>query len=123
MADLFKKKAEFIPDSLIADNDFPIMANGIKVAGGQGILKRGTLVGLSNGKAYVTGSSVDSTSIGVFGVLTDDIEETTEDTISTAYVTGVFNKGAIILDSSAKLDDYKEELRKLGIYLKEIQEN
>lgn len=123
MGDLFKDKGEFRPDKLIASNILPIFSEGITLAANQGVLKRGTLIGALNGKGYLTGSTIDTTAVGVTGVLTDDVDTGTDvaGVIATVYLTGVFNPAALVLHASATLDTYKLEMRKLGMFTKEVQ--
>ncbi|RDY30298.1 hypothetical protein [Lachnotalea glycerini] len=126
MGSLFKEKGEFVPDKLIASNTLPIFAEGILLASGQGKLKRGTLIGKSDEKGYITGSTLEENVIGVTGILTDDIDTGTETNlegvVSTIYLTGVFNPEAFIMDETASLDTYKDAMRKLGIFTKNVQE-
>lgn len=126
MAQLYKGIGEFKPDSLIADNRFPILADGMKVKSGQGVLKRGTILGAgSDGKMYVTGSKaiIDSKEevITADCILTDDIDTASADVISTGYIAGIFNSKALILAEGANLETYKSEMRKLGLYTAEVQ--
>ncbi len=132
---LFRTTGTFEPDKLIADNAIPTTTTGIRVAKGEGFLKRGTLMGIAADGTYkrtgteetiTTGegeSAVESkAAIGADCILTDDVAAVTDDVVTSAYVSGQFNRAAVILPEGAEIADYETELRKLGIYLKAVQE-
>lgn len=123
MAKLFNETGSFTPDSLIVSNEFPILKEGIALAAGQGILKRGSLIGKISEKGYLTGTEVETEKAGVIGILTDDIDTGTDNTgsnvVGTLYITGCFNEAALIKAEGATID--KTELKKLGIFLKSVQ--
>lgn len=120
---LYKTTGEFTPGKLIADNAIPTIAKGVKIASGQGNLKRGTLLGAAADGTYkVTGSADGNATIGCDCILTDDVNATDAAVVSNAYVSGTFNRDAIILAEGAAITTYETELRKLGIYLKAVQE-
>ena len=124
MSEIYKTPGEFTPDKLIADNAIPVTAKGIKVASGQGKLERGTLLGVSADGTYkVTGSTDGESTVGCDCILTDSVDATDAAAVSTAFVSGTFNRDAIILAKGAVIATYETELRKLGIYLKTVQEN
>lgn len=132
---LFQTTGTFTPDKLIADNAIPITTKGIKVAKGEGFLKRGTLMGLAADGTYKrtdtteniqTGEGESATTtaplIGADCILTDDVAAVLSDVVTTAYVSGTFNRAAIILPEGKNIADHETELRKLGIFLKAVQE-
>ena len=126
---LFQTVGEFIPDKLIADNAVPITTKGIQISAGQGVLRRGTLLGADDGGSYrVTGSTVkeeEAEAAGEIGcdcILTEDVDAQEQDVIAAAYITGVFNREAVVLAEGASLNDYETELRRLGIFFKTVQE-
>lgn len=127
---LYRKTGEFTPDRLVADNAIPLTAKGIMVAAGQGLLKRGTLLGPDSGGLYrVTGSKeptgeeagTSEKKIGCDCILADNAD-TASDAAASAYVTGCFDSAALILAEGADIKSYEAELRKLGIFLKSVQE-
>ncbi len=117
---LFQNKGTYTPDKLIADNGIPTTAKGIKVAKGEGFLKRGTLMGQAADGTYKRTDSAEG--IGADCILTDDVAATLSDVVTTAYVSGTFNRAAIILPEGKNIADHETELRRLGIYLKAVQE-
>lgn len=132
---LFQATGTFTPDRLIADNAIPITAKGIEIAKGEGFLKRGTLMGKAADGTYKrtgteetikTGegdSAAESeATIGADCILTDDVAAVTKPAVSSGYVTGNFNRAAVILPAGAEIAGYETELRRLGIFLKAVQE-
>lgn len=123
MADLFVNSGEYIPDKLIVSNEYPVMTEGVVLASGQGIIKRGSLIGKVADKGYLTGTTIGEATAGVSGILTDDVDTgatSTADTFTgTMYITGCFNEDALTTSEGATID--KTELRRLGIYLITVQ--
>ena len=117
---LFQTTGTFTPDKLIADNAIPITTKGIKVAKGEGILKRGTLMGPAGDGTYKRTDSAEG--LGADCILTDDVAALLSDEVTTAYISGTFNRAAIILPEGKDIADHETELRKLGIFLKAVQE-
>lgn len=132
---LFQATGTFTPDKLIADNAIPITTKGIKVAKGEGFLKRGTLMGRAADGTYKRTDTTESiktgsgesqatatSTIGADCILTDDVAAVLYDVVTTAYVSGTFNRDAIILPEGKDIATHETELRKLGIFLKAVQE-
>ena len=136
---LFEQIGEFKPDSLIAGNNFPIMKEGIGLKAGQGILKRGSLImKCADGAGYIAGTVVTVTTgegasattetakMKVFGILTDDCDTGTDvsaDNIPVVcYQTGEMNREAVIVSGEgATVETYESDMKKVGIYLRNIQ--
>ena len=132
---LFQTTGTFTPDKLIADNAIPTTAKGIEVAKGEGFLKRGTLMGKAADGTYkrtgtketnTTGEGDSATeseaTIGADCILTDDVAAVTKSGVSSGYISGNFNRAAVILPTGVEIANYETELRKLGIFLKAVQE-
>lgn len=104
----------FEADNLFASNVFPVVADKITIASGQGALKRGALVTAAG--ALVTAAA------DVFGVLAEDVDATSAAVDAAVYLTGEFNEGALIVGtpSSGTLSvaDCKVTARKIGIFIK-----
>ena len=120
----FKKEDEFIPDKLFAGLVIPVLTGFAEIESGQGLLKRGTLIGKgSNGKYYILGSSVTENSKTVeivpYGILTDDIDTTKGKINAAVYLSGIFNRSAVYLAEGADISDYEYECRKLSIYFED----
>lgn len=132
---MFKNEGAFVPDSLIASADFPILKEGIALKAGQGALKRGTVICKgTDGKGYIAGKTVTikgeddapdtNMEMKVFGILTDDTETGSaagDDVIAVAYITGVFNRDALTVDTGAKVATFEDEMKGIGMYLRNVQ--
>ena len=93
----------------------------VKIAGGNGVLKRGTIVTGTAGGALAPASAAISAVNGAY-ILTDDIDATNE-TVATAYRTGYFNRNKLITNGSYALTAADEEvLRAAGILLSDAIE-
>ncbi len=119
---LFHKESEFRPDSLIVSTKIGLITKGAKLAPQQGILKRGSLIGkAADSLYYLTGTKVSDIPTGVTGVLTDDTDTgeatATDPVVTTQYITGDFNRDALYVHETVNLEDYEDELRKLGIFM------
>lgn len=135
---MFKNEGAFVPDSLIVSPDFPILKEGIGLKPGQGVLKRGTVICKgSDGKGYIAGKAVTVTEgegenatnsdmeMKVFGILTDNMDtgdDTATDNVpAVAYTTGIFNRGALIVADGAAAATFEDELKGIGIHLRNVQ--
>lgn len=125
---LYEQIGEFKPDSLIAGNDIPITKEGIGLKAGQGVLKRGSLIMKGTDKAgYIAGAAAESAGeMAVFGILTDDTDTGTDasaDNIpAVCYQTGEYNREAVIVSGEgATVETYENDMRKAGIFLRNIQ--
>ncbi|MCI5882916.1 MAG: head decoration protein [Clostridiales bacterium] len=122
--DLFETIGELKADNLISGTKVGVLTRGIKLAAGQGLLKRGTLLYEKGDGTYATfDASVEK--IVPSGILTDDTDtgtsESDSDVVAEEYITGTFNPEAVIVASGTTLEDYTEELRRLGIFLEEVK--
>ena len=118
---LYKKEGEYTPDNLIAGLNVPCLITGVKLKEGQGVLKRGTVIGiLKTGEAVAVDKSKDDGSNIPYGILTDDVD-TTESIGATVYISGLFNKKALHFGGKDdKASDYENKLRELGVFLKNV---
>ena len=92
----FKKESEFTPDKLFAGLAIPALMGFVEIESGQGILKRGTLIGKSSDDKFYIDASV--------------------------YLSGIFNRSAVYLAEGADISDYEYECRKLSIYFENVME-
>lgn len=121
MGNLRSKVGEYVPDNLIADVSFPVQVGSVKLAGGQGNLLRGTVVGKNPTGLFVITDSAQN--ITADAILTDDIDtgvEGTEDVVTTVYISGPFNRKALIFGGTDTSEKHEELLRTKGIYLKAV---
>lgn len=128
---MFGQAGEFKPDSLIAGNEFPILAEGIGLKAGYGRLKRGSLILRGEDRAgYIAAGTITMLAEGadkkVFGILADDTDTGTDASAgnipATAYRTGQFNRSAVIVaGEDASADAYEEAMNDRGLYLCGVQ--
>ena len=96
----------------------------VVVASGQN-LERGALVKMVGGKV----TAVDTTTTGeapnevttfseVFGIMTDAVDASDGDADGVVYVTGDFNKAAIVLGEGLTADNFVKQCREVGIFLR-----
>lgn len=135
MADLYRDAGEYMPDKLIADTSIPVTAKGVRIAKGEGSLKRGTLLGRSGAGTYKRtdteetvkkgegeSATTETVVIPADCILTDDVDATNGEAVATAYVTGAFNASAVLLPEGKSVRDHEDTLRRLGIFLRPVQE-
>lgn len=118
---LYENIGTYTPDKLIAGGEVPILTAGVVLKEGQGILKRGAVIGLETSSkkgVLVDNSKADGTE-KPYGILTDDIDTTTEVT-TTVYISGMFNRKALVFGGDDKVEDHEAKLRELGIFLKNM---
>lgn len=97
---------------------YPVVTMPATVVSGAGVIVANTVLGriTASGKVtpYASGNS-DGSEVAEI-ILTEDVDATSEDVPSTVYVTGEFNKAALIgIDDAAVI-----QLRKVSIFVKEI---
>ena len=117
--ELCRKVGEVDQDNLIAKLFPPAETFGIKVAGGEGVLKRGTVMALS-GTDYVV---LDAEATGKANcVLSDPVDASGESPVTAvAYRTGHLNRKALIVAEGYTMTAAdEEELRKGGILLSDM---
>lgn len=116
---LINKVGESGMDNLIAKTFPPVDAFGVTIPAGAGILKRGTVLALADGKyAVLAASNTGKANC----VLADDVDASGgADVTAVAYRTGHFNIGALIVaDGYTITAADKEALRNGGILLSEM---
>ena len=92
---------------------------------GYGILKRGSLiVKAADGSGYLAGTEAAETS--VFGILTDDTDTGTDKTVTdnipaVVYQTGEFNPEAVKVADGATVGEFEDEMKKISIFLRAVQ--
>lgn len=112
-------------DNLFAGTSIPVEMKGITLKAGQGVLKRGTVVGIITASSLAL--EVDSTATDGSQVadciLTDDVDTgeagATTNVPTTAYVSGLFNRKALIFGGTDTANNHETTLRQKGIFLKD----
>ena len=85
----------YIPGDLLV-GDFPVAVRVVTIAGGQGVLKRGTVLGETSGKFLVSASASSDGSEVPSMVLAIDVDTTSGDVITDAYSSGTFDAAKLI---------------------------
>lgn len=117
MADLIKTESTEYDKLFAGLNRDEIKTFPVIVASGQN-LKRGALVTFANGKVSAVSAANGDTPADVFGILTDDVNASDADTEGVVYVTGDFNKAAVIVPSGVDIEDFVKAARNVGIFLR-----
>lgn len=105
-------------DGLIVDNIPAADVASVSIAGGSGTLKRGTVVtGTPGGEMAPLAAAATATD--ALYILTDEVDASGETAVvTTAYRTGHFARGKLIVGEGYTLSEADEELlRKSGILL------
>ena len=112
MSEYNKKLGEFKPDNLIANTNIKVTTAAGPIVAGSGILQRGTVMSLSEGKLSVMKSGATP-----YGILTDDVDATKE-VVAEVYLTGAFCKGGLhVADGYTLTDADIQTLRNGGIFV------
>jgi hypothetical protein len=124
MSNLYTKSADSVTyDNLFVgdNNTVDIQTKSVNLKSGQGILKRGTVVGIitATGLAVKVDSTHSDGSQTADSILTDDVDTTAGDTPATAYAAGTFNRKALVFGGTDTDAMHETRLRELGIYLRE----
>ncbi|MCE4048031.1 head decoration protein [Bacillus sp. Au-Bac7] len=108
-------------DNLFAGTSVPVNVKGVRLKSGQGLLVRGTVLAIEAATGLAV--KVDSTKTGGVEsadcILTDNVDTTSSDVVSTAYSSGLFNRKALVFGGTDTADKHEKTLRTLGIYLKD----
>jgi len=108
-------------DNLIAGNEVDFNLKGVTILAGQGILERGSVLGIitAGGKGkLVAKASVDGSQAAKF-ILADTVDTTSEDVVAQCYQSGQFNREALIFAADNTAADHEDNLRVYGILLKD----
>ncbi len=120
MRELFKDNIETSkPDNLVAGCRFPLTSKGVRLAGGQGVLERGTVLGLvqASGDAKAVDSSQSDGTNAPDCILAETIDTTGGAVDAVAYRTGYFMRNGLIFGGTDTYEKHEKEMRRLGMYL------
>lgn len=109
----------YTPDKLLA-GDAPLHPYEVTIASGAGVLTRGAVLGkiTTGGKCVLVDSTNADGSQAPYGVLAEDVDATSADVITVAYLSGDFNEAALTFGGTDDADTHREALRALNIYLR-----
>lgn len=117
MGDLKKDYAAPKPDNLIA-GDFQVVTGVGTVASGQGVLKRGTVLGkvTASGNLVKVDSSKSTGEQTVYAVLAEDVDATSAAAAAPLYLTGAFNSRALVFGGADTAATHAAGARDLSIF-------
>lgn len=116
MAIYNEKLGELTHDNLIADTHVKQIIGSGTVGATAGALKRGTVMALTGGKLAVMKSTLTP-----YGILTDDVTVGATDEVVEVYLTGKFNKAALIVAEGYELTEADiQTLRNGGIFVENV---
>lgn len=108
-------------DNLFGGPDVEVLTTGVLLASGQGVIKRGTVIGkiTASGKGKKTDkANSDGSQIAKF-VVAQDVDTTSTDAMAVCYKSGLFNRNALIFGGTSTAANHEDELRDVGILLKD----
>ena len=118
MANYFESMGACVPDNLIAGNTIPTLTASATIAAAQGKLVRGTVLAAgADGKLKQLSAESAGASETAYGILCDNVDATSE-VVAEVYVSGQFNKNALLTKADYKLSVADiQALRNGGIYI------
>lgn len=118
---LFNEIGSITPDNLIVGDKIPILLKGVTLSANQGILLRGSMIGIvtASGKGKLCDSTSSDGSQIADAILTDDVDTTDADAVAQCYQSGMFNRQALIFGGNDTASQHEAKLREKGIFLKD----
>ncbi|QQE75713.1 head decoration protein [Brevibacillus composti] len=109
----------FTPDNLIAGIDVPQQVKAVTLKSGQGVVARGTVLGIvtADGLAVKVNSANADGSQTADCILVNDVDTTAGNVVAEAYISGQFNRKALIFGGSDTAAQHETTLRERGIFL------
>ena len=112
---------QFEFNNLIADVSFPVNTSVIQVESGQGLLVRGSVLGkTTEQKIVLVGGEVAATAEFILASDVDTDNKPGSKIPAEVYVSGPFNRAALIFDGDTNANAHELDLKKVGIYLKAV---
>lgn len=122
MPNMYTKQADSVSfDNLVSMPGVRIQVKSVTLKAGQGILKRGTVLGTitASGLSVKVDSTQTDGSQTADSILTDDTDTSAGNVVNTAFSAGTFNRAALIFGGTDTAAKHEIRLRELGIYLKD----
>ena len=109
-------------DHLVVDDQKPIVSDTYTVKSGQGVIARGTPLGVetASGKLKECLSTNSDGSQVIFAILTQDIDTTSSDVKIPVYLEGTFNPSEVLWQGGDTVETHRMNARKVGIYFKRV---
>jgi hypothetical protein len=108
------------PDKLLAGADIPVLVEGVTIKTGQGILTRGSVIGIETAtdKGILCDSAAaDGSKAAKYILAEDSIDTTAADVLASCYKSGKFNRKVLIFGANGAPATLDEDLRDVGMYL------
>lgn len=86
----------YTPGDLLV-GDYPVITRNVTIAGGQGLLQRGTVLGEASGKYLLSAAAASDGSQTPSLVLAIDVDTASGDTVKPVYASGSFDAAKLIL--------------------------
>ena len=100
----------FNPDNLYSDIGFPEVRDTRAIPAGKAV-KRGDILGVNLEPIKANGT--------VFGIALENIDAANPIRVCTIALTGAFNANALHTGDATTPDDWKDDLRKLSIFVRQ----
>jgi hypothetical protein len=105
--------------TLFAGTEVAALTSSVTLAGGQGVLKKGAVLGKNaDGKYKLVDKNASDGSQIASVVLAEDVDTSTGDQPAVVYTQGIFNYDVLYVAAGDTVEAHKEELRAGNIYYK-----
>lgn len=107
------------PDNLVAGFRFPLTHKGVELAAGQGVVKRGTVLGIdkTTGEARPVDSSKTDGTNEPDCILAETMDTAGGAVKAVAYITGYFFRSGLFFGGTDTYEKHEKEMRRLGMHL------
>jgi len=111
----------YTPGDLLV-GDYPVAVRAVTIAGGQGALKRGAVLGEADGKYKLSAAAATDGSQVPALVLAVDVDTTAGDTIKDVYASASFDAAKLIYGTGHTAATVEGAFRKAGapLYLRSL---
>lgn len=108
-------------DNLFVVSQIPVESDVMTILTGQGVLKRGTVLGkvTASGKGKLVDNSLTDGAEKVFAILSTDVDTTNGDVEGVIYLSGAYNINSLTFGGDDTAADHKDFARTLSIYFKQ----
>ena len=118
MGNFYTQIGSTTPDNLVIGANVPILVKGLTIVTGQGILVRGSVIGVIaiGGKGKLAAKvSVDGSQTAKF-ILADTIDTAAADVVAQVYSSGELNRKVLVFAADNTAADHEDSLRRCGIF-------
>lgn len=109
-------------DKLIAGQDIPILTFGVLIKTGQGVLVRGSVIGIetATGKGILCdANAADGSQVAKYILVQEGVDTSTSDVYATCYKSGIFNRKALTFGTNGAPTTLDDDLRNVNIHLRD----